>query len=97
MDSRIELSKRAVRQLKKIPKHVVASLATWKLTVETVGLREARKIPGYHDEPLRGELGGLRSVRLNKAYRAYYSTTIDQGEKARIEIVRVERVDKHEY
>ena len=37
-----------------------------------MGLRETRKIKGYHDEPLQGDRKGQRSIRLNKAYRAFY-------------------------
>lgn len=36
------------------------------------GLYEVRKIPGYHDEPLKGKRTGQRSIRLNRAYRAIY-------------------------
>ncbi len=48
--------------------------------------------PGYHDEPLKGELKGLRSIRLSKGYRAYYKMMKDA-----VELVRVEGVDKHVY
>ncbi len=37
------------------------------------GLSEVRKIPGYHDEPLKGKRKGQRSIRLNIAYRAIYA------------------------
>ena len=60
--------------------------------VEDRGLEEVRKIAGYHDEPLKGALKGLRSIRLSKGYRAYYKIVKD-----RVEFIRVERVDKHVY
>jgi proteic killer suppression protein len=56
-----------------------------------VGIWESRKIPGYHDEPLRGDRQGQRSVRLNRAYRVFY---IEADNK--IEILVIE-VNKHEY
>jgi proteic killer suppression protein len=67
----IELSALTQKQLKKLPAHIVISFQNWVEDVEEHGLEEVRKIPGYHDEPLRGELKGLRSIRLSKAYRAY--------------------------
>ena len=53
---------------------------------------EVRKIPGYHDEPLIGELKGLRSIRLSRSYRAYYRIVAGAAV-----MVNVERIDKHEY
>jgi toxin HigB-1 len=57
------------------------------------GLQHARKIPGYHDEPLRGSREGQRSIRLSLAYRAFYVTAKGGG----IEIVTVLEVSKHDY
>jgi proteic killer suppression protein len=57
------------------------------------GLRETRKSPGFHDEPLRGNRNGQRSVRLNKAYRAIYVEKID----GTVEFIEVVEVNKHEY
>jgi proteic killer suppression protein len=56
--------------------------------VERVGLEETRKVPGFHDEPLKGKLEGGRSIRLNYAYRAKAAT---------VELVSVTGVDKHLY
>jgi hypothetical protein len=39
-----------------------------------------RKISGYNDEPCKGALSGLRSIRLSKSYRAYYRIIKDQVE-----------------
>ena len=72
MISNIELSSLVQKQLRKLPIHIIVSFQNWVEDVEERGLEEVRKIQGYHDEPLRGELRGLRSVRLSKAYRAYY-------------------------
>lgn len=88
----VELSALTKKQLRKLPIHIVVSLQNWIEDVEDRGLDEVRKIPGYHDEPLRGELRGMRSIRLSRAYRAYYRV-IDGA----VRFVRVERVDKHEY
>jgi len=56
-------------------------------------LEEVRKIPGYHDEPLKGRRAGQRSIRLSKAYRAIY-VLLESGS---IEFVSVEEVSKHDY
>jgi proteic killer suppression protein len=70
----------------------VVSFQNWVEDVETRGLDEVRKTPGYHDEPLRGELKGLRSVRLSRSYRAYYRIV-----GGSLKLINVERIDKHEY
>jgi len=72
---------------------VVVKLQGWVQLVETQGLEEARKIPGYHDEPLGGKLRGKRSIRLSRTYRAVYHTDDD----GKVQIVIVEEVTKHEY
>ncbi len=76
-----------------MPRHIVENLAAWVEDVETQGLEEIRKIPGYHDEPLHGDRRGQRSIRLSKAYRAIYVVKNDRE----IEFVSVEEVSKHEY
>ena len=88
----VELSSLVKKQLRKLPLHIVVSFQNWVEDVETRGLEEVRKIPGYHDEPLRGALKGLRSIRLSRGYRAYYQV-IDGA----VKFVNVERIDKHEY
>ena len=81
-----------MKQIDKLPSFIGDKLLGWIMEVERIGLEEVRKIPGYHDEPLKGKLAGLRSIRLSKSYRAYYRITKDH-----IEFVTVEGVDKHEY
>jgi hypothetical protein len=41
---------------------------------------------------LKGDMKGLRSIRLSKGYRAYYRLL-----SGKIEFVEVEGVDKHVY
>jgi len=50
-------------------------------------------MPGLHDEPLKEDRQGQRSIRLNRAYRAIYVER-DEGE---VELVEVIEVNKHEY
>jgi len=89
---RVELNKRARKQLKTVPRHVIENLAAWVDDVEDRGLEEVRKIPGYHG-PLHGSRLGQRSIRLSRAYRAVYRLCKEGG----IEFVSVEEISKHAY
>ncbi len=62
----VTISRFAEKQLKRIPTHIKGNPLVWAETVEGVGIWEARKLPGYHDEPLKGDRKGQRSVRLNR-------------------------------
>ena len=62
--------------------------------MSAIGLRDVRKIAGYHDEPItRGPHAGQRSIRLNQAYRAFYVV----GSDGRAELVSIVEVNKHVY
>ena len=93
MIRRVELSRLARKQLRKTPRHIVENLAAWVDDVETRGLEEARKVPGYHDETLHGGRQGQRSIRLSRSYRAIY---VVRGQAA-AEFVSIEEVSKHAY
>lgn len=93
MASTVNISKFAEKQLKKIPSFIKEALFIWASTVEEIGIRETRKLPGYHDEPLKGERKGQRSIRLNRAYRAIY----EENENGDLVIITVLEVNKHEY
>jgi proteic killer suppression protein len=68
------------------------SVDIWDRASLVSGLEEVRKVPGYHDEPLKGSRQGQRSIRLNRAYRAIYVVVQDD-----VQFVSVEEVNKHEY
>lgn len=90
---KVVLSRRARKDLRRVPRHVALKLLAWVEAVEEDGLQEVRRVPGYHDEPLRGERGGQRSIRLSRAYRAIYVVLHD----GHVEFASVEEVTKHEY
>jgi proteic killer suppression protein len=92
MINRVVLSIRARKQLLAVPAHVALKLAAWVESVETTGLESVRRVPGYHDEPLKGNRRGQRSIRLSLAYRAMYVIRNEQ-----MEFVSVEEVSKHDY
>jgi proteic killer suppression protein len=84
-------TKRFEKDLDRVPEAIRVKVILWVGLVEALGLREVRKRPGYHDEPLKGQRVGQRSVRLNQAYRLIYRE-ID----GHLEILLLE-VNKHEY
>jgi proteic killer suppression protein len=89
---RVEISRLAEKQLRKLPRHIVDNLLIWVAAVEHDGLEAVRKVPGYHDEPLKGDRTGQRSIRLSRAYRAIYEIKRDTAR-----FVSVEEVSKHDY
>lgn len=91
--TKISLTKFAEKQLKRLPKNILAAYYTWVKTIEIDGIRNTRKLPGYHDEPLKGDRKGQRSVRLNKSYRVIYEETNDGS----IILIAVQEINKHEY
>ncbi len=92
MIRRVEITRLAEKQLRKLPRHIVDNLMIWVAAVEHDGLEQVRKVRGYHDESLKGERAGQRSIRLSRAYRAIYEIKEDT-----VRFVSVEEVSKHEY
>lgn len=90
---KVWLTKFAEKQLKKLPKNIVAAYFTWVRSVQCEGIRKTRTLSGYHDEPLKGERQGQRSVRLNRACRVIYEET----ESGNLILIAVQEVNKHEY
>lgn len=90
---RVWMTKFAEKQLRKLPKHIVAAYYTWMRTVELEGIRATRMLPGYHDEPLKGVRKGQRSVRLSSSYRVIYEET----ETGNVVLIGVQEVNKHDY
>ena len=93
MTNRVRLSRRAKKDIEKVPSFIAMKLAGWIEAVENDGLEEVRKIPGFHDEPLKGYRRGQRSIRLSRAYRAIYEIKNDGS----VEFVEIQEVNKHEY
>ena len=89
----VVMTRRSCRDLDRAPLHIQMALQEWAKSVETDGMLAVRKIPGYHDEPLRGDRRGQRSVRLNRQWRAIY-TELATGELA---IVTLEEITPHAY
>ena len=90
---KVEITDNAKRDLRRVPEYILGKFSAWVLLVENHGLAVARKILGYHDEPLRGSRKGQRSIRLSRSYRAFYRIKKDKS----VEFVSVEEVNKHDY
>lgn len=80
------------KALEKVPARIALKLQGWIVAVERDGLEVVRKVPGYHDEPLKGDRQGQRSIRLNRAYRAIYEVVSSE-----VQIVLIVDVNKHKY
>lgn len=93
MDYRVRLERAVRRRLRRVPRYVLDKLEAWIELVETDGLEEARRIPGFHDEPLRGQRAGQRSIRLSRQWRAIYEVQPDGD----VVLVLVKEVMPHDY
>lgn len=95
---RVELSPRVMQDIKrgKYPVQVVRRLGAWARLVSEKGLSEAKKIPGYHDEPLQGReytTVRMHSIRLSLQWRAFYFVTTNGD----VMCAYVEKVTAHVY
>lgn len=87
----VQYDSKAEKDIDKLPVHIAEKLKFWANDVNNHGIIEARKCKGYHDEPLKGDCKGQRSIRLSKSYKAIYIE-----DKNVIKIIVIE-VNKHEY
>ena len=65
----------------------------WIEAVEEDGLEATRRVPGFHDEPLKGTRRGQRSIRLSRQWRAIYEIRASGG----VQLVSVEEVAPNVY
>ncbi len=72
---------------------MVDKLLAWVEAVESDGLDVTRRVPGFHDEPLKGQCRGQRSIRLSRQWRAIYTIAADHD----VQLVSVEEVTPHAY
>ena len=93
LPSNVIFTKRASRDAERAPLRIKEALLEWARAVQKQGVREVRKLPGYHDEPLRGDRKGQRSVRLNIQWRAIYT----ESATGAVLLVTVEEVTPHAY
>jgi len=89
----VEIRKAAVDDLLRVPLHITRKLEYWVNAVEIYGIEAVRKIPGYHDERLKGKRWMQRSIRLNRAYRAIYT----ENKSCEICVILIIEVHKRDY
>ena len=83
----------AEKDLRRCPLPIRQKLFVWVASVESRGLEEVRRQPGWHDEPLKGQRRGQRSIRLNRQWRAIYVVLSD----GTVEFCEVREVTPHDY
>lgn len=86
-------TKEALKNIRKLPKHIREKIDYWLNLIDRVGLRESRKAIGFNDEMLTGKRKGQRSVRLSKGYRLFYHELPCEHAI----LIEVLEVNKHEY
>ena len=92
MIKKIEITRKAEKELDKAPTQIKRKFFVWVAAVEERGVEEVRNILGFHDESLQGNRKGQRSIRLNQQWRAYY--VVKNG---LVEFIEVTEVNPHEY
>lgn len=90
---KVVLTKKAIKDLKKVPHHINWKLQSWIENIEQDGIEETRKISGYHDEPLTGIRREQRSIRLSRSYRAIYMMNHLEG----FRIIKILEITHHDY
>lgn len=88
---RIRSTRNFEKQLEKVPEFIRKKVMNWIFLVESLGPSVVAKSKGFHDEPLKGERKGQRSIRLNSAYRIIYRVVDDSI------LIELLEVHKHDY
>ena len=89
----VKISNKVWKKLNKLPKHIELHFERWAESVELEGIYRVRMIKGYHDEPLKGQRKGQRSVRISKGYRIIYH----EEKGINKNIILIEEINKHDY
>ncbi len=92
MQTNVIISKTAKKQLNSVPKNIKLKFYVWVAFLRDVGMSEVRKSRGFHDEALRGQRQGQRSIRLSRSYRAIYVE-----KDGAFELIEILEVNKHDY
>ncbi len=97
MITRVDVSKTAEKQLRRAPKRISEKFFMWMEDIEERGVEEVRKVPGWHDHPLKGKLQGRRAISLSRQWRAVYEIKRDAQGGSVVEFIEVEEVHPHAY
>jgi len=88
----VHITNKARKQLEKLPRNIQLKFYVWVQFLAELGMAEVRKSKGFHDEALKGDRKGQRSIRLNRSYRAIYKEI-----NGSYELIEVLEVNNHEY
>lgn len=92
MITQVIITKNADKQMRRAPQHIRDKLLDWRKEVELFGIQAVRQNKGYHDEPLKGQRTGERSIRLSRQWRAIYQQISNESI-----LIYVLEVTPHEY
>lgn len=92
MRNRVEITDRAKKDLKKLPREIFVSFGNWVAEVEEDGIGQIAKRRGYNLEKLDGKRAGQWTIRLNQAYRVFFVII-----KGTPQVLSVLEVNKHKY
>lgn len=92
MNSTVTITKKAQKDLRKIPKYILIQLDLWVEVIETEGYKAMQKIKGYNDHALVGDRNGQRSSYLSRSWRVIY-TLDDKRNSIQIEVLEVNHHD----
>lgn len=92
MIATVYLSRLALKQIKKIPKHILVKFDFWIEIIETEGYEAMQNIKGFNDHALIGDRKGQRSCYLSKSWRVIYQLD-QQTQVLRVEVLEVNHHD----
>jgi addiction module RelE/StbE family toxin len=93
MSAVVRLSKRANKELKYVPRHILVQFDLWIEIIENEGIAAMQMINGYRDHELVGNRLGQRSSSLSRSWRVIYCLDTE----AKLLIVEVLEVNHHDY
>lgn len=93
MNVQIFITKKAQKDLRKLPKHILLQLDLWVEIIKEEGYRSMQTIKGYNDHALIGDRKGQRSSYLSRSWRVIY--TINE-EKTSI-VIKILEINYHDY
>lgn len=93
MEYKVTITKKAQKNLSKIPKHILIQFDLWVEIIETDGFKSMQKIKGFRDHSLKGDRKGQRSSSLSRSWRIIYQLDEQTNEL----IIEVLEVNHHEY
>ena len=89
----VYISRGALKDLKKIPRHILIKFDLWVEIIETDGYEAMKKIKGFNDHALVGDRKGQRSIYLSRSWRVIYQL----NEMTGLLCVEVLEVHNHDY